>query len=209
MAQLLDRYSSFVLNHPWWVLLFTLLMAAAAGSGLSRLSFTTDYRVYFGDDNPELVAFEAMENDFTRSEAVLIAVEPLDGEVFNIDTLQALKKLTRNGNQLPYARAAYAITNVYEAQAGGDDIMAAPILPDKPLEEVDLAAFKAQAMGNPRLRDGLLAADGDVTGVVVYIELPHENSSAEIARVAEASRAMAAQIEAEHPRCREIGMVAG
>ncbi|MGB1582082.1 MAG: efflux RND transporter permease subunit, partial [Nevskiales bacterium] len=200
MAALLDRYSNLVLNHPWRVVLLALLLVLLAGGGAAQLKFTTDYRVYFSDDNPELVAFEAMENDFTRSEAVLIGVEPVDGEVFNIDTLQALKKLVSEGNKLPYARAAYAITNVYEAQADGDDIMAAPILPDKPLETIDLDAFKARAMGNPRLRDGLLAANGDVTGVVIYIELPHEDSSAEIARVAEASRELSDRIAAEHPR---------
>lgn len=200
MTQFLERYSRFVLAHPWLVLLLTLALTAAAGSGLSRLGFTTDYRVYFGEDNPELAAFEAMEDDFTRSEAVLIGVEPVDGEIFNIDTLTALQKLTHEGDFLPYARAAYSITNVYEAQAEGDDIMAAPILPEGPLEEIDLAAFKARAMNNPRLRDGLLAADGDVTGVVIYIELPHENSSEEIERVAIASREMVEKIGAEHPR---------
>ncbi len=202
MSQLLDRYSRFVLAHPWLVLLATLIVVAAAGTGLTRLGFTTDYRVYFGEDNPELAAFEAMEDDFTRSEAVLIGVEPIDGEIFNLDTLTALKKLTQQGDFLPYARAAYSITNVYEAQADGDDIMAAPILPEGPLEDIDLAAFKARAMDNPRLRDGLLAANGDVTGVVIYIELPHENSSEEIERVAQASRELVDRIGAEHPRLR-------
>ncbi len=202
MTKILERYTAWVLAHPWLTMLAGLLLVAAAASGLSRLEFTTDYRVYFGEDNPELGAFEAMENDFVRSEVVLIGVEPLDGEVFSIDTLSALRKMTEAGWKLPYARAAYSITNVYQAKAEGDDITAEQMMPDIPLEEIDLEALRRQAMSNTRLRNGLLAADGDVTGVVIYIEMPHENSQQEIQEVADASRALTEQIQAEHPNLR-------
>ncbi len=202
MKDLLDRYTAFVLDHPWLTMLTGLLLTLAAGSGLTQLGFTTDYRVYFGEENPELAAFEAMENDFVRSEAVLIGVEPLDGQVFTVDTLRALQTLTDEGWKLPYARAAYSLTNVYEAHAEDDDIMAEPMLPAGPLEDIDMEAFRERAMRSDQLRNGLLAKNGDVTGVVIYIELPHEQSQQEIEEVALASRALAADIEAAHPNLR-------
>lgn len=202
MTKLLEGYTRWVLTHPWLTMLLGLMVVAAASTGLSRIGFTTDYRVYFGEDNPELAAFEAMEDDFVRSEVVLIGVEPLDGEVFSVDTLKALKTMTAAAEKLPYARAAYSITNVYQARAEGDDITAEQMMPSGPVEEIDMAAFKKLAMSNTRLRNGLLAANGDVTGLVVYIELPHENPQAEIEAVATASRALAEQTQAEHPNLR-------
>ncbi|MGB1581517.1 MAG: efflux RND transporter permease subunit, partial [Nevskiales bacterium] len=199
MTAWLGRYCDLVLARPWLLLLASLLLVAVAGLGLTQLSYTSDYRVYFSKDNPERVALEAMENDFIRSESVLIAVAPQDGEVFHVDTLKALQTLTREGAKLPYARAAYSITNVYEAQAEGLNISTATIMPDLPLQAIDLQALKDRAMANDQLRNGLLSDSGDVAAVVVYIELPYDNPTAEVARVAEATEALADRVAAEHP----------
>jgi hypothetical protein len=42
-----QRYSQFVVNHPWTLLLLTLLLVLAASSGGRFIEFTNDYRVFF------------------------------------------------------------------------------------------------------------------------------------------------------------------
>ena len=57
-----------------------------------------------------------------------------------------------------------------------------------------------RALNEPRLVRGVLAADGDVTGVVFYFELPHKNPAQEIAAVADAARALVAEVQQAHPQ---------
>ena len=54
-----ERYTRWVIRNRWWVVLSTLLVAMASGTGLSKLSLANDYRVFFSEDNLDLNAFEA------------------------------------------------------------------------------------------------------------------------------------------------------
>ncbi len=51
------RYAQYVVNNPWKMLLLALVLVLAAGSGGRLLQFTNDYRAFFSEDNPELLAF--------------------------------------------------------------------------------------------------------------------------------------------------------
>lgn len=197
---MLEAYSRWVLRHPWPVLIGALLIGAVAAIGLYRISFTTDYRVYFSQENPDLAQFNQLEDEFLRSEAVFFAIAPADGEVFTADTITAIKQMTDTGWKLPFARAAYSLTNFMEPVADEDLISARPLLPEKPIEEIDLAAIKTRALANPRLVGGLLSESGDVAGVVVYLEMPHKDPERELAAVADGARALVERIRAAHPQ---------
>ena len=69
-----DRYIDFVIGHPWRVLLLAVLVVLTAGSGGRFLEFTNDYRVFFSEDNPELKAFEAMQDIYTKTDNVLFVL---------------------------------------------------------------------------------------------------------------------------------------
>ena len=88
------RYANFVVTHPWRILLLTLLVVLFAGSGGRFIEFTNDYRVFFSDDNPELQAFEAMQNIYTKTDNVLFVIEPEGTDVFNFSTLNMIAELT-------------------------------------------------------------------------------------------------------------------
>ena len=50
-----------VVRFRWLVVLATLLVVAAAASGGQFLDFSNNYRVFFSDKNPELVAFDRFQ----------------------------------------------------------------------------------------------------------------------------------------------------
>jgi len=59
------------------------------------LKFDTDYRVFFSEDNPELLAFERLKNTYTKNDNVLFVLAPKDGQVFSHETLVAVAWLTK------------------------------------------------------------------------------------------------------------------
>ena len=58
----------WVTSYPWWTILLALLITANLSFGLAQLAFKNDYRVYFGKDNPQMLAFEAIQNTFNKSD---------------------------------------------------------------------------------------------------------------------------------------------
>ena len=91
-----QRYTRWVIRHRWWVLGLTLAATLAAASGMSGLGLATDYRVFFSEDNPDLAAFDAVEDTYTKNDNVLFALRPREGDVFTPRILGLVRSLTED-----------------------------------------------------------------------------------------------------------------
>ncbi len=94
MHEFESNYGRWIIANRWWVLLATIVLIMSAGSGGQHLRFTNDYRLFFSDDNPQLLAFEALENTYTKNDNVMFVVVPEDGQVFSPQALAAVEWLT-------------------------------------------------------------------------------------------------------------------
>ena len=72
-------YGEWLVRWRYPVLLISVLAVVAAASGIRFLTFKTDYRVFFSSDNPQLRAFEQLQNTYTKSDNVLFVLAPRDG----------------------------------------------------------------------------------------------------------------------------------
>jgi hypothetical protein len=166
------------------------LAALLAAAGMQHLSFTTDYRAFFSEDNPDLAQLQFIEANFARAETLVITLAPEDGKVFDNDTLEALRWLSDAALRLPYARGVSSLTNYHPARGKGDELIVEAMVPDRQLSEKELAALRAEALGDERITNIILADDGETTGVIAHFELPHERPEQEIQQVADATRAL-------------------
>ena len=72
----IERYTRGVIRWRWPVLLTSIALIAAAAIGAIHLRFIQEYRVFFGPDNPQLVAFDAVENTYTKNDNLFFIIEP-------------------------------------------------------------------------------------------------------------------------------------
>ena len=70
------RYAEAVIRFRWLILLASLAIIFVAASGGKNLAFTDDYRAFFAKENPQLAAFEEMQNTYDKSDNVLFVVTP-------------------------------------------------------------------------------------------------------------------------------------
>ena len=84
------RLTERIISRRWTVILLAVVLAVAAGSGASRLEFSSNYRVFFSDANPELMAFENLQNTYTKNDNFLFVIDPQDGNAFSNETTAAL-----------------------------------------------------------------------------------------------------------------------
>ncbi|MFQ5580034.1 MAG: RND family transporter [Nitrospiria bacterium] len=193
------RLGEWVIRFRWLIIVSTLGLALAAGSGGRFLGFSTDYRVFFGKDNPQLQAFERLQDTYTKNDNVLFAIAPDDGKVFTRETLSLVEDLTKDAWQIPYSLRVDSITNFQHTWADGDELIVEDLVKNAAsLSSFDLDRIKTVALSEPLLLNRNISPSGDVTGVNVTISLPGKSMD-EVPEVVAFVREMARKIETEHP----------
>jgi predicted RND superfamily exporter protein len=111
----IDRFAATltrqVIAYRWAVITAAVVVAVVVGSGAGRLAFSTNYRVFFSEANPELQAFENLQNTYTKNDNFFFVVEPADSDAFDADTLVAVERLTDAAWQIPYAIRVDSVSN--------------------------------------------------------------------------------------------------
>lgn len=196
---IIGKLGGFVTRHPWGTLLVSTLLVLVLAAGMLHLGFKNDYRIYFSKENPQLKAFEAIQDTYSKSDNVMFVLDPGLGDVFTPRILQAVHRLTEGAWQLSYSSRVDSITNFQHTTAEGDDLTVADLVADpEALSAAQIQAIKRVALGEPLLVNRLLSPTGHVTGINVTVQLPGKSSMEAMKVVAEA-RELAARIEAQYP----------
>ncbi len=166
-------YAGWVIRNRLLIVVVCLAVVAALGYGGAKLRFDTSYRVFFSDDNPELLAFENIENTYVKDDSVVMVVAPRDGNVFTRDTLTAIEELTAAAWQVPYSNRVDSITNFQYTEAQEDDLIVRDMAKDsQTLSDEALAKVRAATLAEPALKKRLISERGHVTGINVTVQLP-------------------------------------
>ena len=67
----LDCYIAGILHRRWLVVVLATLGMLVMTSGARFITVSNDYRILFGEDNPQLLAFDALENTYSASNTAL------------------------------------------------------------------------------------------------------------------------------------------
>lgn len=200
MNTLENRFSLWVIQQRWWLLLLVPVLVLIAAMGAKNLHFTNNYRVFFSADNPQLNAFVALENTYTKTDNVLFLLTPKQGDVFTPASLEAVEWLTEQAWQLPYSIRVDSISNFQHTIATDDDLIVQNLYEDAAaLDPNQLAEIRRVALSEPQLRGQLITPDGKVTGVNVTIQLPGVDETAEVPETVAKARAIAQEFKQRYP----------
>jgi len=193
------KMAKWVIKWRLLVLAGTSIAALAAGYGGQFIIFNNDYHVFFSDENPQLNAYDALQDKYTKTENVFIVIEPKDGNVFTNETLTAIEELTEQSWQTPYSIRVDAITNYQHTRSVGDNLYVEDLVSDpKNQGKQELEEIKKIALNEPVLLNRLINEDGSITGVNITVQLPDTVLSPE-ANVAEFVRKMVSDLEEKYP----------
>ena len=193
-------YGKWVLKNRWLIILFSLIFVGLAASGLRLITFTTNYRVFFSSDNPELLAFESLENTYTKNDNILFVLEPRDGNVFTRKTLALVEELTEKAWQIPYSNRVDSITNFQYTEAKGDDLSVHNLIENAAsLSDTDLDHIKKIALNEPLLIRRLVSDKAHVTAINITVQLPRKDQHQETPQIVSFVRKMADEVRRDHP----------
>jgi len=200
MHRLESFFSDWVIRYRIPIIILNLLVVFAASSGLKLLGFNTDYRVFFGEDNPDLIAFNALESTYSKSDNVFILVAPKKADVFQPSVLSIVEELTELSWQMPYSRRVDSLQNFQNTYAEEDDLVVENLYEEAAeLSPADIERIKKVALTDPLLSKRLVSEEGLVTAVNVTIEFPGADRKAELAAVISYSREMIEEFKTKYP----------
>ncbi len=193
-------FSEWVIQHRVIVILLSIILIGAAASGLRHLSFNNDYRAFFGEDNPELVAFNEVENTYTKSDNVFIVISPNGGDVFQPKVLGLIEDMTQDAWQMPHSRRVDSLQNFQNTYAEEDDLIVEDLYEEaSDLSENDLQRIKKIALSDPLLFKRMVSEDGRVTAINIVLEYPKLNPNEELKEVVATTRQLIKDYEEKYP----------
>ena len=200
MDRLEARIGPWVLRWRWWIIVVTLVLVGIAAGGLRHLSFTTNYRIFFSADNPQLLAFEALENTYNKNDNVLFVLAPKHGKVFDRRVLAAVEALTERCWQIPYSNRVNSLSNFQHTEAQGDDLVVRDLIDGAlAMSDEQIEAARVIALSEPQLLGLTIPARSHVTGVSVTVQLPGKDLTREVPGVVEVVRTLADEFRADYP----------
>ena len=197
----LDRYTSVVLDRRWPVVAVAGLAMLALTAGAVFIGVTNDHRVLFDEHNPQLLAYEALEETYTESDTALIAVAP-GASVFTRETLSLMESLTEAAWQTPYSIRVDSLTNYNHSESVEDDLAVGPLVDGaEALSDDALARVEQIAMDAPEIAGRLVSADGQVAALAITFALP-DDADAAVIEITEHLQDLLDEYRGEHP---EVG----
>ena len=193
-------FAEWLIRWRYLILIATVVLVVAAAGGLRFITFKTDYRVFFSADNPQLKAFEELQDTYTKTDNVMFVLAPKDGQVFSRETLASVADLTEASWQIPYSLRVDSITNYQHTSAEGDDLIVADLAADP--QQLDTDGFQAIrdiALNEPLLVNRLISENGQVTAVNVTIQLPDEGTGKEVPEITAFARDLVKKLETGNP----------
>ena len=175
----IKNFAEFVVKRRWPILIFAIIIAIAAGSGGGNLKFNNDYHIFFDKDNPQVLAFDGLQEKYTKDDNAFITISPKNGNVFTKETLAAVEELEQMAWQVPYSTRVDALSNYQHTRSVGDDMYVEPLAIDmENKSDSALAYIKTIALREPALIDRLINKTGSVTAVNVTVNLPADSMNA-------------------------------
>ena len=197
-----SRYIDAVCRHPGRVVWLWALIAAVCLSGLGKLSLSSDLRINFGPQNPQLAAYDLQRQNYASGEYTLIGIRPRETTargVLSLPGLQLIAQVTEQAWQLPGVTRVESLSNYPRISATQDGLSVAELLEHPPSAANDLDELAAQIMDEPALVGRLIAPDQSIAGILLTTHFAEDDAQA-TNRHMQAVQALSEAISKSHPQ---------
>ncbi len=170
---MISKYSERLLGIKWLTVILSLVVVFGMAAGAKNLFFNNDYRVFFSETDPNLIAFNNLQDTYTKSDNVLFVIAPKDGVVFKQDTLTVIEDITERAWQTPHSTRVDSLANYQHTTSVEDDLSVANLYENaSEMSPEDAESVKAIALGEPLLVHRLISEKADITSISITLEFP-------------------------------------
>jgi uncharacterized protein len=163
----MEAYLHFLLRYRWSVIAFSTLMTLILGNYLSQTKIQMNFRDIIPPNHPYTILARKHERMFGSANILVIAVEVKDGDIFTVETLNKIDRITRDLLETPGVNPWQILSishpKVRNIQISASGIRALPLyFPGPPKEKADVARIKKSVYTNDGIFDFFVSRDGKV-----------------------------------------------
>ncbi|WP_127559897.1 efflux RND transporter permease subunit [Saccharospirillum alexandrii] len=165
LANWLERYTDWVMRHPWPVLASLLLFMVALGSQLPHLQIDTDLEHFIDESKPARQAYNAVKETYGRNDVIVVGIEAAD--VLSDESLARLADLHRRiEQQVPWVRRVDSLLNAPYQEGTADSLTVDDLVPE-PVGTLSRATLEDRIAATPALEGLVVNADRTFTTLVI------------------------------------------
>ena len=181
------RVIDVLIKFRYLLAVMSVALTVLIAYGAKGIYLESDYKIYFQDDEPQLVAHETMQETYTKTDNLAIMMRPAEGDMFTERMLTVVHEISELGWQTPYVIRVDSVTNFQHTAADGDDLFVEDLLLEiDSLNPQKVAKIKEIALSEKQLVGNVISRDGTTSLVNVTLELPPEvDPQADLATQAE------------------------
>ena len=198
-----DRLASWVVERRILLFIVSILLLVFLGYGLGQLKFNSSYKIFFSDDNEQMLAHELVQDTYTKTDNLVFVIRPRDEQVFTRSTLASVEVLTEESWLLPYAARVDSISNFQHTQVIDDDLMVENLVEDaEQLTLKQIETIKNVASNEIALVNSLLSETNHATAINVKLNLPTDSAQIQgeaTLELVQAARELKKRVEADNP----------
>lgn len=174
---MLAAYLNWLFKYQRSVIFVSLLVAVVTSLGVLKITTSSDFRAFFGEENAELLAFEAMEDTFNKQEGIFFYIRANEGTIFTKRGLTLIAQLTDIGWQMPFANRVMSLQNYQHTQVHGDELTTGDLYrhPEN-LTPEDIGSIQNIVANEPTLQRRLISTSQDVSAVAISMVLPEDRA---------------------------------
>ena len=86
--------SQLIIQHRLKMIFLSFTCICILYTGMGNIQFTNEYQAQFGKDNPQLMAYNELIDQYEQEDSILIVIQPKSGNVFNPNILDMVNTLT-------------------------------------------------------------------------------------------------------------------
>ncbi len=174
------NWAKLIIKNRFLVLTLSLLITGFLAIN-SKMEFEGDYHAFFKGTNPELLAFDALQEKYTKDDLILIALAPKNKNIFTIENLNAVEFLTNKSWNVPFSSRVNSLTNYQHTRAVGDDLYVEDLCYNAiGKNEDEINQIKKIALNETQLVDRVINKEGTVTAISITLKMPDGNETQDV-----------------------------
>ena len=168
------------IKSPIAVAIISLLLTIFIASGFRWFIIDDDFFKMFPKDLESRLLWEDMVSEFGDSEFLFIAFGQDTGDIYNVETINIVKKITAELEKISIVDKVISISTIDKIESDSEDegwLLIDKLFPDKKLDTNQIINAREYLNNNPDIKNRLVSKDNRYTAIAVRSSIVNEDGN--------------------------------
>ena len=164
----MKRFADFIITFRWLVLAVLGLGAILTVPKIGDLRVNNSVRIWFVEDDPNLVAFDQFQEIFGGEEFIVLGLAA-DDTVFTPEHLSVIRDIGEDLKNIDGIRRVVSITHSVDVWGAPGEILISPLMETVPKTTGEIEALRTQIYSNPLYAGTIVSEDGTTALIIAHL----------------------------------------